>query len=262
MFKCFWCSPAEQPEAPPELKFEEAPDTSTACQVEIKTKSRRSQSEPDLSQSEPVVNLVRSNKRPSTQPLPKEFLTDFSQILQEDPSKSLRITFWGSPNEAFCPGAKVVVSFPGVHGFAWNFLTKRALEAHTQLLTTCIFLPNKDSPGYGYHHVIDEHTQACHCLDLYGHPEEWGCSWYHKWTLKTKKAAEMGCQLFVVTKSDGTLGWSQQGEVRFLDACGCRYETISIHKFALRFADDAPAVAAFRERRRSSRVSIQQDLSA
>jgi len=87
--------------------------------------------------------------------------------------KGDRIEFPGSPNESFEPDREVVVSFPGIHGYAWNVLTNR----WSNLLTSCIFLPDKTSLGYGQH----PNGAACHCHHLYGEQTDWGCEWDVMW---------------------------------------------------------------------------------
>lgn len=158
------------------------------------------------------------------------FLRDilaYQKLIQD--IKGDRIEFPGSPNESFEPDREVVVSFPGIHGYAWNVLTNR----WSNLLTSCIFLPDKTSLGYGQH----PNGAACHCHHLYGEQKEWGCEWYVMWMAKTRAAAEAGCKLIVVTKMDGSLGFSQEGEVRFLRSSGYCFSTISIGLFASSISD-------------------------
>ena len=168
-------------------------------------------------------------------------------ILKVD--RSFKILFEGSPEEAFIKHAKVVVSFPGVHGTGWNMLMERA-KLKNSLATTCVFLPDKDAPGFG-DHVLDPKRdarghaggvpkEACHCYHLYGKAEPWGCKWYDMWMRKTRMAAEKDCDLYVVMKGDGGLGNSQQGEVRFLEKeLGKPFEKLSLLKFANMAARDA-----------------------
>ena len=165
------------------------------------------------------------------------------QFLKLDPS--FRIIFEGSPEEAFVKGARVIVSFPGAHGTAWNVLMQRA-KLKNSLATTCVFLPDKDAPGFGVHvpdpqrdargHEKGVPKDACHCYHLYGKehwPAEWGCKWYDMWMRKTRTASEKGCELCVVTKGDGGLGNSQKGEVRFLEKeLGQSFKTLSLVEFA------------------------------
>ena len=53
-----------------------------------------------------------------------------------------------------------------------------------------------------------------------------------RWVENTRRAAEMGAELVVVTKADGTLGRSQKGEVSFLKNCGYHYTTRTVREFA------------------------------
>jgi hypothetical protein len=94
-------------------------------------------------------------------------------------------------------------------------------------------LPDKTSLCYGQH----PNGAACHCHHLYGEQKEWGCEWYVMWMAKTRAAAEAGCKLIVVTKMDGSLGFSQEGEVRFLRSSGYCFSTISIGLFASSISD-------------------------
>lgn len=144
-----------------------------------------------------------------------------------DPSKSARIQFLGStPPE---PGDRVVVSFPGVYGAAWNQLTSDRTK------TTCVFLPDENSEGYGLH-VVDSESSCglcgpCHCHHLYGKAEPWGCKWFELWVRNTRQAADAGAIFHVVTKQDGTLGHSQEGEVRFLAKSGYRFYSYAIDAY-------------------------------
>ena len=61
------------------------------------------------------------------------------KIVAEDGTQSARITFQGSPTQQLNVGQDVIVSFPGVHGYAWNILT----SGSSTFLTTCIFLMKK-----------------------------------------------------------------------------------------------------------------------
>ena len=144
--------------------------------------------------------------------------------LTADPSKSARIQFLGStPPE---PGDRVVVSFPGVYGAAWNQLTSDRTK------TTCVFLPDENSEGYGLH-VVDSESSCghCHCHHLYGKAEPWGCKWFELWVRNTRQAADAGAIFHVVTKQDGTLGHSQEGEVRFLAKSGYRFYSYAIDAY-------------------------------
>mmetsp|Transcript_80302 Transcript_80302/g.126739 ORF Transcript_80302/g.126739 Transcript_80302/m.126739 type:complete len:294 (+) Transcript_80302:71-952(+) len=157
-------------------------------------------------------------------------------ILQENESK--KIQFDGSRYQDFRPDVDVIVSFPGAHGFAWNLLTQRSLKSGSNLLTSCVFLPDEQADGYGVHSVpfvtADGTHYSCHCQHLYGQEQSFGCMWYVKWMLKTEYAANRKCKLIVVTKIDGSLGRSQEGEVRFLYQSGFAHDTIDILEFAKR----------------------------
>ena len=149
-------------------------------------------------------------------------------LLQEDPSKSARIVFLGSPGSLFHCNEKVVVSFPGAHGLAWTVLTA---DSQTRLLTSCVFLPDETAEGYGIH-VEKRFSRECFCCDLYGKPQPWGCKWYEVWMKNTRKAALNDCSLIVVTKQDGSLGNSQEGEVKYLRKRNYPFMSINISDFA------------------------------
>eukprot|EP00438_Fugacium_kawagutii_P003612 Skav205173 [mRNA] locus=scaffold1525:70265:76853:- [translate_table: standard] len=173
------------------------------------------------------------------------------EILEEDPTKSARATFLGHENlNLNNPDgtARVVVSFPGIHGKGWNYLTAQ----RTSLRTSCVFLPDETSPGYGEH---GHGSDPCVCHDLYGKKEDWGCRWFYLWKAKTLEAAtartgtrtsitngireetveETGPELIVVTKKDGGLGNSQKGEIRFLQENNIPFTPINIGEFALAY---------------------------
>lgn len=57
-------------------------------------------------------------------PSEAERIMNQKELLQENPSKSDRITFHGSPIRDLKKGNLVVVSFPGAHGLAWNSLVQ------------------------------------------------------------------------------------------------------------------------------------------
>ena len=56
-----------------------------------------------------------------------------------------KVKFLGTP--VFSQGDRVIVSFPGAHGRAWN----RLMEGAGGWKTSCVFLPDKKTPGYGVH---------------------------------------------------------------------------------------------------------------
>eukprot|EP00438_Fugacium_kawagutii_P000110 Skav218724 [mRNA] locus=scaffold1346:775602:783492:+ [translate_table: standard] len=160
-----------------------------------------------------------------------------------------KIDFTGSESDDFQRSQLAIVSYPGAHGFGWNQLTQGSSLGKRHIVTSCIFLPNEDSEGYGKH--CDRgfgkisscsndfsYRDGCHCDYLYPFPKyrakpDFGCAWYEMWTKKTVEAYDRGCHLIVVTKQDGTLGNSQEGEVRFLESQGMIFERISIAQFAL-----------------------------
>lgn len=57
------------------------------------------------------------------------------------------------------------------------------------------------------------------------------------WKNQTQTAALSKCNLIVVTKKDGSLGNSQKGEVKFLEARKLKYTEITIEKFAQKILD-------------------------
>ncbi|CAJ1419111.1 unnamed protein product [Effrenium voratum] len=183
------------------------------------------------------VRMLRLDSEELAQVWPEEL------AMEAEGSQLFRIA--PPEKEAFVKGARVIVSFPGAHGTAWNVLMQRA-KLKNSLATTCVFLPDKDAPGFGVHvpdpqrdargHEKGVPKDACHCYHLYGKehwPAEWGCKWYDMWMRKTRTASEKGCELCVVTKGDGGLGNSQKGEVRFLEKeLGQSFKTLSLVEFA------------------------------
>ena len=86
-----------------------------------------------------------------------------------------KVKFLGTP--VFSQGDKVIVSFPGAHGRVWN----RLMQGAGGWKTSCVFLPNKSTPGYGVHATrYSDHKveKSCFCRMLYGDPVEWGCRWF------------------------------------------------------------------------------------
>lgn len=173
----------------------------------------------------------------------------YQTLLTENQSE--RIAFLGSFEGLFQKGLPVVCSFPGAYGSAWNCLTTQSNYAQSKLRTSCIFLPDKDAPGFGEHILTGDKGSACHCLHLYGQPQDFGCAWYKLWMRKTLQAVEKDCDLIVVTKADGSLGTSQQAEARFLEQGGHVYCQMNIKEFVLFHADDVP---------QSDKMRITQDL--
>ena len=94
----------------------------------------------------------------------------YQALLTENQSE--RIAFLGSFEGLFQKGLPVVCSFPGAYGTAWNFLTTQSNYAQSKLRTSCIFLPDKDAPGFGEHILTGDKGSACHCLHLYGHKKD------------------------------------------------------------------------------------------
>ena len=164
---------------------------------------------------------------------------------------SAKICFTGS--DAFQRSQIAIVSYPGVYGYGWSRLTQGSSLGEHDMATSCIWLPTKDSDGYGEHRKRDLsvtgsydddffHRNGCHCDYLYPFPKyrtrpDFGCAWYEIWTKKTREAHDGGCHLIVVTKQDGSLGDSQEGEVRFLQKQKMPFIEISISEFALLLLD-------------------------
>ena len=128
--------------------------------------------------SEFVIDVVEKN---AEQPPPRSISWSPEAIdrLCEEVDGA-RVRFLGTP--FFEKYDRVIVSFPGAHGRAWNKLTQGA----GGWKTSCVFLPDEKAPGYGVHvkddsphwsHVICC-ASPCFCHALYGRPERWGCRWY------------------------------------------------------------------------------------
>jgi len=86
-----------------------------------------------------------------------------------------KVKFLGTP--VFSQGDRVIVSFPGAHGRAWN----RLMEGAGGWKTSCVFLPDKKTPGYGVHatrYFAHRIEKSCFCDMLYGETVEWGCRWF------------------------------------------------------------------------------------
>lgn len=98
--------------------------------------------------------------------------------------------------------------------------------------TSCVFLPDPNSEGFGEHVSDPASRKGCYCLTLYGEPQPFGCRWYEIWMENTLRAVENKAQLVVITKKDGGLGNSQKGEVRFLQKLKCGFAELSIRAFA------------------------------
>ena len=169
---------------------------------------------------------------------------EMAKIVQESASQTDRIPFYGTEPEDFREGEQVIVSFPGVHGYGWKKLTQVSSSKHTPFASSCIFLPDEETPGYGIHDIQSGNRCSCHFL-YNGERVKWGCHWFSQWKEQTLRAHGRGCVLVVVTKKDGSLGRSQAGEVQFLEAEKIPYESITIEQFARRIFDR-------RDRRRRS----------
>eukprot|EP00438_Fugacium_kawagutii_P025404 Skav235440 [mRNA] locus=scaffold2206:25873:32970:- [translate_table: standard] len=163
---------------------------------------------------------------------------EMALIVQESDKQTNPIPFYGSEDEHFIEGKDAIVSFPGVHGYGWKKLTAISSSKDTPLATSCIFLPDDKAPGYG-RHDLQRGGPKCHCHDLYGKQEEWGCNWFSMWKTQTQAAALGKCNLIVVTKKDGSLGNSQKGEVKFLKDRKLEYTEITIEKFARKILSDS-----------------------
>lgn len=86
-----------------------------------------------------------------------------------------KVTFLGTP--VFSHGDRVIVSFPGAHGRAWN----RLMQGAGGWKTSCVFLPDKSTPGYGAHatsYFNRKVENSCFCDMLYGETVDWGCRWF------------------------------------------------------------------------------------
>ena len=161
---------------------------------------------------------------------------EIAKIVQESASQTDRIPFYGTEPENFREGEQVIVSFPGVHGYGWKKLTQVSSSKHTPFASSCIFLPDEETPGYGLHDI--QRGKRCSCHFLYnGERVKWGCHWFSQWKEQTLRAHGRRCKLVVVTRKDGSLGRSQAGEVQFLEAEKIPYESITIEQFARRIFD-------------------------
>lgn len=163
----------------------------------------------------------------------------YEELLGEDNGKKKRITFIGAFQGDLKAGEEVIVSFPGVHGAAWEFLTEKG----SPIQTTCVFLPDLDDDkknGAGKHSKTGNEGDKCYCYSLYGKKKDHGCAWYHLWRRKTMQALLKGCCPVVVTQLDGGLGTSQKGEVEFLERNGFVYYKMNIKEFVILHHPDAP----------------------
>eukprot|EP00435_Cladocopium_sp_Y103_P026154 s430_g6.t1 len=186
--------------------------------------------ESELSQLSPRSDFFSPRFHRST--TQSESVTSFSPAALDklcEVVDGAKVKFLGTP--VFSRGDRVIVSFPGAHGRAWN----RLMEGAGGWKTSCVFLPDKSTPGYGVHatrYFAHRVEKSCFCDMLYGESVEWGCRWFQMWMENTRRAEEMSCELVVVTKPDGSLGRSQSGEVEFLRKSGYKYEERSVREFA------------------------------
>ena len=107
----------------------------------------------------------------------------------------------------------------------------RSESRYTSAATTCVFLPNKTAEGYGQH--AEHRDGRCHCHHLYKEKKEFGCQWFANWMQITDLAIARECRLIVVTKEDGTLGRSQEGEVEYLKSQDLSFYKITIQALCL-----------------------------
>eukprot|EP00435_Cladocopium_sp_Y103_P069819 s196_g34.t1 len=183
---------------------------------------------------------------------------EIAKIVKESVGQADRIPFYGTKPEDFRAGEQTIVSFPGVHGDGWKILTEVSSSKDTPFASTCIFLPDEKTKGYGQHdYPRGEH---CNCHFLYdGKQKKWGCHWFSKWQVQTLIAKDTGCNLVVVTKKDGTLGKSQAGEVQFLKDRKIKYESITIEQFARRILDPTPIIRSLSKQKLEKQARKQQE---
>lgn len=89
---------------------------------------------------------------------------EITRIVQESDKQANPIPFYGSEDEHFIEGKDAIVSFPGVHGYGWKKLTTISSSKDTPVVTSCIFLPDEDAPGYGRHDLQRGGPCNCHAL--------------------------------------------------------------------------------------------------
>mmetsp|Transcript_28511 Transcript_28511/g.46041 ORF Transcript_28511/g.46041 Transcript_28511/m.46041 type:complete len:220 (-) Transcript_28511:34-693(-) len=172
---------------------------------------------------------------------------EIAKIVEESADQSDRIPFYGTEPEDFCEGETAIVSFPGVHGYGWKKLTQVSSSKDSPFASSCIFLPDEQTPGYGKHDIQRGKRCSCHFLHN-GEIAKWGCHWFSQWKEQTLRANGRRCKLLVVTKKDGTLGRSQEGEVQFLEDEQISYESITIEQFAQRILDRKEARKSSKKR--------------
>lgn len=113
-----------------------------------------------------------------------------------------------------------------------NELRNEVMKESGGWKTSCVFLPDSKSKGFGEHVPDPASGKGCYCLTLYGKPEPWGCHWYQIWMENTLRAVKKHCELVVITKKDDGLGNSQKGEVKFLEKLACQFARLPIWAFA------------------------------
>jgi len=154
------------------------------------------------------------------------------------------------PQRQLQEGDDVMVSFPGVYGFAWDAIQGMAspqlctlwgflgiTPPTAPLKTTCVFLPDKSCAGYGQHDR-PEGEKRCYCtmpraeggLEYGQQPVPWGCAWFTLWKKNVLEAHAKGVVFYVIMKEDGELGNSQQGEVSFLRFMRIKHRKMPISK--------------------------------
>lgn len=185
------------------------------------------------------------------------FNAEIALIVQESAGQTDRIPFYGSEPENFREGEQAIVSFPGVHGYGWKKLTEVASKKETPFASSCIFLPDEETPGWGRHD--NQRGGHCSCHFLYNMEMKWGCHWFSQWKEQTFRAHSRQCNLVVVTKKDGTLGRSQAGEVRWLVKEKIPYESITIEQFARRIFDPTPVPSKAQRQKSEKQARKQQE---
>lgn len=151
------------------------------------------------------------------------------ELCMPEGNKATRIEMPSSLKAQFLPEDRVIVSYPGIHGKAWNYLMHNCKEMDG-IRTSCSFLPDRSHPNYGLH--VGFRSGLCSCFDIYdGVQMEFGCKWFEQWKARTDRAARRGCQLLVVTKWDESLGRSQRAELRYLQSRHYKFLTLTVEQF-------------------------------
>lgn len=176
------------------------------------------------------------------------------------------------PTKTYRRGAKVVASFPGKYGLAWDLLQGAGQETRArdllrkfnmedvlkagELSTCCVFLP-EGSANYGKHnihkdrrcwctrsfaeggldYIADGKAKRCGPADVVADGKTFrttfGCVWFDKWIEQVERAVQANSVLVVVVPDEGEPGNSQQGEMNFLDLRGFPYERMKLSDFIL-----------------------------